>query len=241
VIVVTLRRRPARDAPIERRLRSSLRDYWRDRARLTVGDTYAGMPLMKFPEDLRVYEQLIWEMRANVVVEIGTHSGGSALWFRDRLRTSASYGRAATPVCVVTIDMRIERARELLEAADPRFADEIVLIEGDVTDPELPARVEAHLPTGARCMVVEDSAHTYESTSGALRGFSRFVPEGGWMIVEDGCVDIDTMRLPDWPRGVLPAIEDWLGSPAGSAFRRRRDAERYGFTCHPGGFLQRVE
>lgn len=236
-----LTRRTAHDGPIERRLRTSLRDYWRNRARLSVLDTYAGVPLMKFPEDLRVYEQLLWEMRADVVIEIGTHSGGSALWFRDRLRTLASYGRVATPVRVVTIDVRVERACELLEAADPRYTDEIDVVEGDVTDPELPARVEARVPSGARCMVVEDSAHTYETTFAALGGFSRFVPLDGWMIVEDGCVDIDAMRLPDWPRGVLPAVEDWLASSQGGAFRRRRDAERYGFTCHPGGFLQRVE
>jgi hypothetical protein len=40
-----------------------------------------------------------------------------------------------------------------------------------------------------------------------------------------------------WPRGVLPAVADWL---AGSdhAFVARRDLELYGATCHPGGLLQ---
>ena len=60
-------------------------------------------------------------------------------------------------------------------------------------------------------------------------------------MVEDGCVDIEPMRLdPDWPRGVLPAVEDWLKSTAGAAFLVRRDLEVYGITCHPQGFLQRA-
>ena len=57
------------------------------------------------------------------------------------------------------------------------------------------------------CFVVEDSAHTYETTLAALGSFARFVPQGGFFVVEDGCVDIEEMRLaPDWPRGVLPAM-----------------------------------
>jgi cephalosporin hydroxylase len=90
-------------------------------------------------------------------------------------------------------------------------------------------------------LVVEDSAHVYETTYAALLGFARFVPVGGYLVVEDGCVDVEEMRLDDsWPRGVLPAIADWLASPDGEAFRVQRDLELYGMSCHPGGFLQRM-
>ena len=93
---------------------------------------------------------------------------------------------------------------------------------------------------GERCLVVEDSAHTYESTSAALRNYARFVPAGGFMVVEDGCVDDEQLRMEHWPRGVLPALGEWLASPAGSEFSVRRDLELYGVTCHPSGFLQRA-
>jgi cephalosporin hydroxylase len=86
-----------------------------------------------------------------------------------------------------------------------------------------------------------DAIGSYETTSAALRGFARFVPSGGWFVVEDGCVDIEPLRLvPDWPRGVLPAIADWLATPEGAGFRVRREAERYGVTSHPSGFPQRL-
>jgi len=197
--------------------------------------------MSKFPEDLRVYEHLLWEAKPNVVIELGAQFGGSALWFRDRLRSLAAYDSRGE-VRVVSVDLDTSAARSNLTAADPAFEETIVLLDGDVRDERLTAQVEAALPGNPVCFVVEDSAHTYESTSAALGSFARFVPPEGFFVVEDGCVDIEEMRLdPDWPRGVLPAIGDWLETTEGQRFRVRRDVELYGLSCHPGGFLQRVE
>jgi cephalosporin hydroxylase len=226
--------------PVSIDLTQDLRSYWLQRAAQHTSDWYAGVPMSKFPEDLRVYEHLLWASRANVVVELGTQFGGSALWFRDRLQTLEHYGRVGQ-TRVISIDVSVSAAREALSAADPGYVEKIMLIEADVQDPTLPDQVARHIPPQARCLVVEDSAHVYDTTWAALTGFARFVPAGGYFVVEDGCVDIDEMRLDDtWPRGVLPALERWLGTEEGSAFTVRRDLERYGMSCHPRGFLQRV-
>lgn len=212
--------------------------YWLDRVRQVSFDSYVGVPIGKFPEDLRVYEHLLWAMRADTVVEIGTQFGGSALWFRDRLATMARYGRIGSEGHVFAVDMSIDQARERLRATDPA---NITLLEGDVRDDEFVRRVADLIPPGSRCFVVEDSAHTYQTTLASLAGFAHLVPLGGYFVVEDGCVDVEEMRLTDgWPRGVLPAIRDWLATAPGSAFMVRRDLERYGLSCHPEGFLQRV-
>jgi cephalosporin hydroxylase len=227
-------------ASIEERLDESLRTYWLDRVAQHTDDSYAGVPLSKFPEDLRVYEHLLWADRPNVVIELGTHCGGSALWFRDRLRTLAAYGLISEHR-VITVDIEADSARPHLDQADLNWEQDISLVAGDVCDEELPDRVAAHLPRGARCFVVEDSAHVYTTTMAVLTGFARFVSPGGFVVVEDGCVDIESMRLDEsWPRGVLPAVSDWLAGPAGSSFVARRDLELYGVTCHPNGVLQRV-
>jgi cephalosporin hydroxylase len=221
-------------------LEASVREYWLERVSRHKRDSYAGVRLAKFPEDLRVYEHLIWASKPNVVIEIGTLRGGSALWFRDRLRTLAAYGNIGPPL-VISIDVEIDEAREDVRAADPAYEETITLLEGDVTDPDLPSVVEALLPPDARCLVVEDSAHVFETTMSALTGFARFVPERGFFVVEDGSVDYEEMRLrPDWPRGVLPAVREWLATPEGRKFRVRRDLEIYGITSHPEGFLQRI-
>jgi cephalosporin hydroxylase len=226
--------------PIESRLGGSVGDYWRERVALHMRDSYAGIPMAKFPEDLRLYEHLLWARAPEVVVEIGCQHGASVLWFRDRLRTLAGYGLLARPR-VIALDVDTAAARANLDAADPGWGEQITLVEGDVRDPALTARIRALIPEGAECFVVEDSAHEYETTLAALDGFAPLIQPGGFMMVEDGCVDVEAMRLePDWPRGVLPAIHEWLSSPAGSGFRQRRDLELYGVTCHPAGLLQRV-
>lgn len=213
--------------------------YWRERLRQAIdGDRYAGVPISKLPEDLRVYEHLIWDQRPECVIEIGIGLGGSGLWFRDRLRALGSYGDPFEPK-VIGIEIEPAAALERLAHADHAYADQITIIEGDVRDSELSERVAREVGA-ASCLVVEDGAHEYETTMAALDGFHRFVPKGGFFVVEDGVVDREELRLQaDWPRGVLPAIEDWLAGEAGAEFEVHRELELYGITSHPGGFLQR--
>jgi cephalosporin hydroxylase len=220
---------------------SELHSYWLDRVAQHTRDSYAGVTLCKFPEDLRTYEHLLWDSAPDTVIELGTYCGASALWFRDRLRTLRDYGRIAREPRVISIDLDQSLARTALSEADAGFAEQIELVAGDVTDPALPSRIGGLLRPGASCMVIEDSAHEFETTWGALTGFAGFVAAGGYFVVEDGCVDVEELRPPgeDWPRGVLPALERWLSTPEGSEFELRRDLEVYGLTCHPRGFLQR--
>jgi cephalosporin hydroxylase len=228
---------PAATVDLEK---DSLLEYWRARAEQHTRDSYAGVPFSKFPEDLRVYEHLLWESAPDTVLELGTQYGASALWFRDRLRTLRQYRRISRRPHIVSVDIDQSLAREHLARADARFSREITLIEGDVVDPAVVEAVRKAIRRNARCFVIEDSAHTYESTAASLEHFAGYVEPGGFLVVEDGCVDVDAMRISnDWPRGVLPALQAWRETPVGGEFELRRDLELYGITCHPSGFLQR--
>ena len=218
-----------------------IRDYWAARAHQHTTDRYLGIKMSKFPEDLRVYEHLMWVAAPDVIVELGAQSGASTLWLRDRLRTLAGYGALAAPPRVIAVDIDLDAARYNVAVRDPQWADSISFVEGSVCDAAVREAVGACIPRGAVCMVIEDSAHVYETTRAALELYSDLIAPGGFFVVEDGCVDVDEMRLsPDWPRGVLPALHDWLQTPAGEGFRVRRDLELYGISCHPEGFLQRL-
>ncbi len=225
--------------PVSLPLDATIRELWLARTSQHFEDSYAGVRMLQFPEDLRVFEHLLWLSRPSVVIEIGVQAGGSSLWFRDRLLSLQRYG-LHKDVRVIAIDIDISAARDALAEADPDYAETITLLEGDVLDPRTPETVAGLLASDAQCMVVEDSAHTYETTRAALEGFARFVAPGGFLVVEDGCVDVEDLRAdPGWPRGVLPALADWLASAAGEGFVVRRDLEIYGISCHPQGFLQR--
>lgn len=207
----------------------TLLDYWRRRLQGHVNDTYMGLGMQKFPEDLRMYEHLMYEMKADTVIELGVLHGGSTLWFRDRLWNLARYGVIEDAV-VIAVDIR----------PNPGLPRDIIYIQGDIMDPYLPDAVAELLPPNARPFVVEDTAHLYGTTTAALEGFSRFVPPGGFYVVEDTVVDVEELRISSyWPRGVKQAIGDWLHTDQGMDFVVRYDLERYGVTCHPGGFLQR--
>jgi cephalosporin hydroxylase len=225
---------------VHAKLDDSVRDLWVKRLLQHNGDSYCGIPLAKFPEDLRVYEHLLWETRPEVVVEVGTDHGASALWFRDRLRTLAWYGHVGD-YRVITVDVDQTRAAENLYVADRTYDDDIVLVTADICDPGVRDLVDALVPAGARSMVVEDSAHVFDTTLAALEGLAHLVPVGGYFVVEDGVVDIEPLRaIEGWPRGVTAAIDRWLETAAGSCFEVQRDLECYGLTCHPGGFLRRA-
>ena len=52
---------------VEADLAAPLHDYWLKREAQHVKDVYAGVRLQKMPEDLRVYEHLLWISRADTV------------------------------------------------------------------------------------------------------------------------------------------------------------------------------
>ena len=148
--------------PVTADLQAPTLELLRQRAGQVMFDTYAGLPMLKFPEDLRVYEHIMWEQRVEVVLELGAQAGGSALWFRDRLRTLAAYGRVSNGR-VISLDIDLAQARAGLPAADPGFADQITLVEGDVADAAVAEHIRELVPSGASCLVIEDLAHTYET------------------------------------------------------------------------------
>jgi cephalosporin hydroxylase len=214
-------------------------ELWEARVKQSAEDSYLGIPLQKMPEALHIYEHLLWLSRPDAVIEIGVFQGASTLWFRDRLRTLSGYGRIGPQPRVIGIDVQVDAARAQIGSVDPDWERQIQLVRADVLDPALPDRI-AELVPAVRCLVIEDAAHVYETTMAALRGFARFVHPGGFFVVEDGYVDVPELRVDDgWPRGVLPAVEDWLASGEGSRFQRRSDLELYGFSNHPDGILQR--
>jgi cephalosporin hydroxylase len=232
---------PALPPPVSVELSDPVRNLWFQRILQALTETYMGISLLKLPEDLRVYEHLLWTSRANVVIELGAKVGGSALWFRDRLAALAACGRIESPR-VISIDRRTVPAETALDSADPNWRDSITLLNGDVRDAGLLEEVRRLLPSGARCLVSEDTAHTYETTLAALRNFSELVPVGSFFVVEDGAVDVEEMRPPRWehrPRGVIPALHEWLADE-GQNFRVRRDLELYGLSSNVEGYLERV-
>lgn len=198
----------------------SLRAYWHHRLRLHFEERYKGRSLVKFPEDLRTYESVIERTQPTVIVELGTNDGGSALWFADRLRDLVG-----PQAFVVTVDV--------VSASLP---DGILFIHGDLRAQGVQDAVRQAV-AGRRVMVIDDSAHSDATTTGALEGYGDLVSEGCYFVVEDGIVDEPELSV--WPSvfGVQPAIERFLATERGARFEREWLAP-YGLTMHVGGWLR---
>jgi len=86
---------------------------------------WLGTRLQKLPMDLQVYQELLWDTKPDVLLEMGTLNGGSALYFAS-IFDLMGHGR------VITVD--IERQPNL--PAHPRIA----YMLGSSTSPELCVR-----------------------------------------------------------------------------------------------------
>ena len=201
--------------------------YWRARASQSVHDTYRGLPLAKMPEDLRTYQHIIWDTSPEVIVELGTFAGGSALWFLDQLK-ALSTGDSPQ---VITIDVD---GVDIVELGTPG----ITHIMGDLRNPAMIALVKDMMRADARTMVVEDSAHTYGVTKAALEGYSEFVTPGCYFVVEDGIVEEQDVCPPGWydPGSVKKAIDGFMD---GNEDFVQHSYAPYGLTMHHGGWLER--
>jgi cephalosporin hydroxylase len=219
----------------------SLAAFWRSRVELHGRDTYAGIRISKFPEDLATYEKILWERAPRVVVELGVQYGGSTLWLRDRLFDFQRYRSRPAPM-VIAVDIDLTEARKSFDDLPPEGTAGIELLEGDVRDDGLLAEIRAMVPSDAEVFVIEDAQHDATTTLAALHGLAPLVRAGGYYMVEDTCVDIEPLRVNQaWPRGCGAALEEWLAADAlGRRFRRRPDLQPYGLTCHPGGLVQRL-
>jgi len=62
---------------------------------------YRGVPLLKNPFDLALYPILLWKLQSRTVIEIGSKSGGSALWLGDLLagRWARRCARSSCSAC----------------------------------------------------------------------------------------------------------------------------------------------
>lgn len=197
-------------------LTDTVESLWKKRLDQHTGDRYKGRTLAKMPEDLRVYQHVIEASRPDTIVELGTYGGGSAIWFADQLDTFCGGGR------VVTCDIYLPP--QPLE--DPR----VRFLHGSLQD--MSGQI-GDLVRG-RVMVVDDSAHTYESTSAALNLYYHLVTPGCWFVVEDGVVD-ESISI--WAGGgVQPAIRDFLRTHDDFV---QHDLAVYGLTTDHNGWLER--
>jgi cephalosporin hydroxylase len=183
---------------------------------------WLGTPVLKCPLDLWIYQELLHELRPDLIVECGTASGGSALYLAS-ICELLSHGR------VITIDV----VRDDSRPAHPRLEH----VHGSSIAPEVVARVRAAAADAERVLVILDSDHSAEHVGRELEAYAPLVTPGSYVIVEDTNLDGNPV-LPGWGPGPRAAVEAFLRRHR--EFEVDRTREKLLLTFNPGGFLRRT-
>jgi cephalosporin hydroxylase len=188
------------------------------------GTTWLGHPIWQNPLDAWALQEAISGDGVDLVIECGTNRGGSALYMANLFDLM---GRGH----VITLDIT-----SLHELSHPRIDFLIGSdVEDDVVD-QVRQRVEQLQPK--QTMVLLDSDHTGPHVLKQLQKYADFVPVGGYMYVQDGCIDeIPAMRA-DRP-GPLWATRKFVESDSRFVIDAER-SNRYLFSHSPSGWLRRV-
>lgn len=207
--------------PMARRLFHKL--YYHHYRHQTWEDTWwMGARVLKCPNDLWSYQELIHDTRPDLIIETGTFNGGSTLFFAQLLDILGN-GR------VISVDL--EPQSGLPE--HPR----IEYRKDSSVSSETLAWVKEACSKAERVMVVLDSDHSRDHVLAECRAYAGFVTAGCFMVVEDGNVGGHPVYREHGP-GPTEALNAFLAEDARFLPDPRR--ERFLMSFNPGGWLRRI-
>lgn len=184
---------------------------------------WMGRTIWKNPLDCWIYQEILFETRPEVIVELGVAHGGNALYMAHLMDLLGIPNGT-----IVGVDLDLQRAAGLKH---PR----IQLIQGNCQDLDTVGTV-ARIVAGRRAMVISDCGHSAPHVLAELKTYSPLVSVGCYHIVEDGICDV--MRWPPVP-GPASASAEWQKS--NPHFANDADLrEKYLITYNFNGFLKRV-
>jgi len=199
--------------------------------------SWMGRPIIQFPQDMVAMQELIWEVKPEIIVETGIAHGGSLIYYASILELMGGEGF----VLGVDIDIRAHN-RAAIEAHP--MAKRILMVQGSATDQAIADQVAA-IAKGKRALVCLDSNHTHEHVLAELRLYSPLVKAGSYLVVFDTVVeDMPADAFPDrpWGQGDNPktAVRQFLAE--NDRFVVDRDIEhKLLFTVCPEGYLKCVK
>jgi cephalosporin hydroxylase len=183
-----------------------------------------GVRALKNPFDAWICQEIIYNVQPDVIIEIGSASGGSTLYLANLLDI---LGKGM----VISID--IDRSTYCVEH------NRIVVLTGDSSSQEIIAKT-TELCRGKSVLILHDGDHHEQQVLRDLRSYSKLVSVNSYFIVEDSIVDLFEPgdSIGQYYEGPLKAIEQFVSE--NSDFVIDKECERYILTYNPKGFLMRI-
>jgi len=197
--------------------------YYDEMRGKTWSDTrWMGVQILKNPMDLWVYQETIFELKPDIIIECGSAYGGGALFFAS-LFDLMGHGE------VVSIDVSLNPLRP--------FHKRVTYLEGSSTSDEVVSKAEELAEGKGRVFVVLDSDHHKGHVLKEMERYSHLVTVGSYMVVEDTNINGHPVH-PSYGEGPMEAVEEFLRTR--HDFVRDSSKEKFYMTFFPGGWLKRV-
>ncbi len=199
--------------------------------------SWMGRPIIQYPQDMIAMQELIWEIKPDLIIETGIAHGGSLVFYASLLEL---IGQGE----VLGIDIDIREHNRVEIEKHPMFK-RIRMIEGSSVSQEVAAKVAEVAKGKQKVMVCLDSNHTHNHVLKEMELYAPFVTTGSYLVVFDTIVeDMPDNYLPGraWSRGDNPKTAVWEFLEKNGHFEIDRDIDRkLLISVAPEGYLKRVQ
>ncbi|MNF26555.1 Rhamnosyl O-methyltransferase precursor [compost metagenome] len=219
------------------KLKGLARDFFNESAKhkYSYHFSWMGRPIIQFPQDMMAMQELIWQIKPDLIIECGIAHGGSIIYYASLLELQG-HGE----VLGIDRDIRAHN-REAIESHP--MSKRIQMIEGSSVDPAVVEQVRTQA-AGKTVIVVLDSNHTHQHVLEELRLYSPLVSLGSYCVVMDTVVeDMPADFFPDrpWGQGDNPKTAVWAYLEENSDFEIDYHMQnKLLVTVAPDGYLRRV-
>lgn len=153
-----------------------------DKYKYSYNFSWLGRPVIKLPADILALQEIIWNVKPDLIIETGIAHGGSIVFSASMLEI---IGKGE--VVAVDIDIRAHNRREI--EANPMMK-RITMIEGSSVDSSIVNRIKQIASGKERVMVFLDSLHSHEHVLAECRAYADIVTPGSYMVVMDTYVEL---------------------------------------------------
>lgn len=202
-----------------------------EKERTWKNTSWLGVPICKFPFDTFIFQEIIFKVRPDYIIETGTSFGGSALFYASILEL-LGHGQVVT----IDIEDKVDNSIFVDPIVKNLFQRRIIRLIGNSIDEQNYKEI-SNIVSGKKNIVFLDSWHCEDHVLKELNLYSKLVPLSSYIIVEDTHVSGHPVSW-QWGFGPYEAIEEFLKN--NEAFVVDISWEKLLITYNPHGFLKKV-
>jgi len=218
----------------------------------TYNFSWQGRPIIQYPQDMVAMQELIWQIKPDLIIETGIAHGGSLIFSASMLAmldmcdaiesgTTINPNESKRKVLGIDIDIR-QHNREAIEAHP--MVSRIQMVQGSSIAPEIIEQVKAVASNYKTILVCLDSNHTHDHVLAELEAYAPLTSVGSYCVVMDTLVeDMPKEMFPDrpWGPGDNPKTAVWKYLETHKEFEIDKSIQhKLLITVAPDGYLKRI-